>query len=83
MTDSKLNPSWQYALVANRANHTLGYTMPSTATEVREGVVLLCSVPELKEYWDTALRHWVWVVPYGARGWAQCSLTVPSNSGCL
>lgn len=83
MTDSKLNLSWQYALAANRANHTLGYTMPSTATEVKERVVLLCSVPELKECWDTALRHWVWVLPYEARGWAQCSLRVPSNSGCL
>ena len=26
-------------------------------------------MPELRECWDTALRHWVWAVLCGAGGW--------------
>lgn len=38
---------------------------------------------ELREHWDTALSHRCrgWVVVCKGRGWAQCSLWVPSNSG--
>ena len=41
---SDLNTSQQCALAAKRANRTLGCIKHSTAGQVREGTVLLCSV---------------------------------------
>lgn len=42
----KLNMIQQCALGAQRANHTLGCIMPSTASWARGGIVLICSAPQ-------------------------------------
>jgi len=50
--DGKLNMSQRCALAAKRANHVLGYTKHSIASQLRQVIVPLCTAlvqPHLKD----------------------------------
>jgi len=43
LADKKLSMTWQCALAAQKANHTLGCINSSVASRSREGILPLCS----------------------------------------